>query len=189
LAIVALLLTSPNRVDRFISWLHPEETKETSGYQGWQSRLALAHGGTAGVGFTLSTQKQVLPEHHTDFIFAIIGEEFGLIGTVTVTWVLMLVFLSSLFIAWHAADTFGQFLGVGISFLFGLQSLVNVGVVTGLLPNKGLPLPFVSYGGSNLTMMLMCAGILVSIARRAGVTSEADSSVMSPVNAPVIRLA
>lgn len=164
-AVGGLLYLNPVRIDRIEAWLHPEETRLGVGYQAWQARLALGAGGLAGVGLNASTQKAFLPEHQTDFMYAIIGEEFGLAGSLGVIALFALFLVCGLSIARNAADRFSQLLAAGITLLIALQALINIGVVSGAFPNKGLALPFVSYGGSNLMMMLMCAGVLVSVAR------------------------
>ena len=112
-----------------------------------------------------------MPEHHTDFIFSIIGEELGLIATLLVIAAFVVIVFCGIYIAMNAADTFGLLLGAGITFLIGLQAFINIGVVTSALPNKGLPLPFISYGGSNLLIALVSVGLLLSIARQARETA------------------
>jgi cell division protein FtsW len=108
-----------------------------------------------------------VPEHHTDFILSIIGEELGLVATLLVVVGFIAIVVCGIYIALNSRDTFGLLLGSGITFLIGLQAFINIGVVTSALPNKGLPLPFISYGGSNLMVMLTSVGVLLSIARRA----------------------
>jgi cell division protein FtsW len=160
----------PMRSERVYSWLHLEETKSNKGLQAYQAMLAFGSGGWTGLGLGNGRQKLgFIPEHHTDFILSIIGEELGLIATLLVVLAFVAVVLCGICIAYHARDTFGMLLAVGITLLIGLQAGINIGVVTGALPNKGLPLPFISYGGSNLLAMLTCVGILLSVARRARV--------------------
>ena len=160
---------NPIRVKRINAWLHPEETKSGTGYQAYQAMLALGSGGWTGLGLADGRQKLgFVPERHTDFIFSVIGEELGLIATLAVVLAFIVLVVCGIYIAWHARDLFGLLLASGVSFLIGLQAFVNIGVVTSALPNKGLPLPFISYGGSNLVMMLACVGLLLSVARRAG---------------------
>jgi cell division protein FtsW len=162
------LWRDPMRAKRILSWWHLEENKSGVGYQAYEAMLALGAGGWTGLGLGNSRQKLgFVPEKHTDFIFSIIGEELGLIATVLVIVAFMLIVLCGIYIAMHARDSFGLFLGSGISLMIGLQAFINVGVVTSALPNKGLPLPFISYGGSNLLLMLTSIGILLSIARQA----------------------
>jgi cell division protein FtsW len=159
---------NPMRSERVYSWLHLEETRRDKGLQAFQAMLALGSGGVTGKGLGDGRQKLgFVPEHHTDFIFSIIGEELGLIATMLVLAAFVGIIISGIYIAHHAPDPFGLFLGSGITFLIGLQAFINIGVVTGVLPNKGLPLPFISYGGSNLLMMLAGVGLLLSIARLA----------------------
>ena len=162
------LLHDPMRMKRIFSWLDLEENKQGVGYQAWQAMLALGSGGWTGLGLGDGRQKLgFVPEHHTDFIFSIIGEELGLVATLAVVVTFVLLVICGIYIAWRARDTFGQLLAAGITFLIGLQAFINIGVVTSALPNKGLPLPFISYGGSNLLVMLVCVGLLLSIARQA----------------------
>jgi cell division protein FtsW len=157
----------PMRIKRIFGWLYLEEHKSGVGYQAYQAMLALGAGGWTGLGLGNGRQKLgFVPEHHTDFIFSIIGEELGLIATLLVIAAFVALILSGIYIATNAPDTFGLLLGSGISFLIGLQAFINIGVVTSALPNKGLPLPFISYGGSNLLMMLTSVGLLLSIARQ-----------------------
>jgi cell division protein FtsW len=156
------------RSDRIHSWLHVEETRRNTGLQAYEAMVALGSGGLTGKGLGDGRQKLgFLPFHHTDFIFCIIGEELGLIATLLVVGAFVAIVFCGIYIAMNSADTFGMLLGSGITFLIGLQAFVNIGVVTGALPNKGLPLPFISYGGSNLLIMLTCVGLLLSIARQA----------------------
>lgn len=167
---VYALLIDPVRLRRIVSWLDPESHRQGAGWQAWQATLALGSGGWTGLGLGNGRQKfGFVPEHHTDFIYSIIGEELGLIATCSVIVLFMVVLFCGVYISWNASDTFGFLLGTGITFLIGLQTFINMGVVTSLLPNKGLPLPFISYGGSNLLLMLTCVGLLFSIARHSTV--------------------
>jgi cell division protein FtsW len=162
------LLHDPMRIKRIFGWLDLEKHKTGVGYQAYQAMLALGSGGWTGLGLGNGRQKLgFVPEHHTDFILSIIGEELGLVATMLVVLAFVAILLSGLYIAWRAPDTFGLLLGTGISLLIGLQAFINIGVVTSALPNKGLPLPFISYGGSNLLMMLTSVGVLLAIARQA----------------------
>lgn len=157
----------PMRMKRIFAWLYLEENKSGVGYQAWQAMLAFGSGGPTGLGLGDSRQKfGFVPEHHTDFILSIIGEELGLITLLVVVAFVVFVVCGA-YIALRARDTFGLMLGCGITFLIGFQAFINIGVVTSALPNKGLPLPFISYGGSNLLMMLTCVGVLLSVARHA----------------------
>ena len=166
--LVISILHDPMRLKRIFSWLDVEKNKEGVGYQAYQAMIALGSGGWTGLGLGNGRQKLGwVPEHHTDFIFSIIGEELGLVTTLLVIVAFMVIVVCGLCIARRANDTFGMLLAAGVTMLIGLQAAINIGVVTSALPNKGLPLPFISYGGSNLMAMLACVGILFSIARRA----------------------
>ena len=170
LAIVGLAFSlwhDPVRRNRILSWLDHEGTKQGVGYQADQAMIALGSGGWFGLGLGDGRQKLgFVPEHHTDFILSIIGEELGLVATMGVITGFVLIVLCGVYIATHARDTFGTMLATGITFLIGLQAFINIGVVTSALPNKGLALPFISYGGSSLLAMLGCVGLLLSIARQ-----------------------
>lgn len=174
-AVGLFIYHNPMRSERIYAWLHVEETKQDKGLQAYRAMVALGSGGLAGRGLGDSRQKLgYLPEHQTDFIFAIIGEELGLVATMLVLLAFVSLVICGLCIAWKAADTFGLLLASGITFLIALQALVNIGVVTSALPNKGLPLPFISRGGSNLLLLLACVGLLLSIARRGRTDERGD---------------
>jgi len=170
----------PMRTKRIFAWLHLEDSKSGVGYQAYEAMVALGAGGWTGLGLGNGRQKLgFVPEHHTDFIFSIIGEELGLVATLLVVAAFVAIVVCGVCISLNSRDTFGLLLGCGISFLIGLQAFINIGVVTSALPNKGLPLPFISYGGSNLLTMLVCIGILLSIARQA----RAPESVLGDARA------
>jgi cell division protein FtsW len=159
---------NPMRSERIYSWLHLEETRRDKGRQAYEAMVALGSGGLTGKGLGDGRQKLgFVPFHHTDFIFSIIGEELGLVATALVVVAFIAIVFCGTYIAMNARDTFGLLLGTGITFLIGLQAFINIGVVTSALPNKGLPLPFISYGGSNLLAMLASVGLLLNIARQA----------------------
>ena len=163
-----LLWVDPVRMARIMSWLNPEDYKTTTGYQNWQAMIAIGSGGVNGVGLGDGRQKLgFIPEHHTDFIFSIIGEELGLVATLGVLVAFVMIAGCGMMIAWKARDRFGYYLATGITLLIATQAFINIGVVTAALPNKGMSLPFISYGGSSLVAMLGCVGLLISIARRA----------------------
>ncbi len=171
-----LLSQNTVRLNRILSWLDPEGTKQGVGYQAWQSLIALGSGGTTGLGLGNGRQKLgFVPEQQTDFIFSVIGEELGLIATMGVVVGFVLFVICGAFIAMRSRDFFGFLLASGLTLLIGLQAFINIGVVTSTLPNKGLPLPFISRGGTNLVAMLFCVGVLLSIARFADQEGRAKS--------------
>lgn len=152
------------RLRRVIAFLDPWKDPLGAGYQQIQSLLAMGKGGFVGVGLGNSMQKLFyLPEAHTDFILAVIGEEFGWLGVTIVVGMFFLLVQRAICIALATPDAFGRFLALGIAALFGIEVLVNMGVVTGMLPTKGLALPFLSYGGSSLLVSLFTIGILLNI--------------------------
>jgi len=155
------------RQGRLLAFLHPEQYQEKEGHQQWMGLIAFGSGGTEGLGLGNGRQKMLyLPYAHTDFIFPVIGEELGLRITLVVVFCYLLIITCGILIALHAKDRFGMLLGMGCTFILGLQAAINIGVTTSLLPNKGLPLPFISYGGSNLFFCLVCVGILINIYRQ-----------------------
>lgn len=162
-----LILTQPYRLKRVVSYLDPWKDQFDSGYQLTQSLIAFGRGDWGGVGLGNSIQKLFyLPEAHTDFIFAIIAEEFGLVGSLIVLALFTLLVVSGFIIARRAekADMpFGACFSYGITLLIGLQATINIAVSTGLLPTKGLTLPLVSYGGSSLMIMCICIGVLARV--------------------------
>lgn len=167
IALGVLLVNDPVRWKRVEAYLHPEKFRTGAGYQVYMSWLALGSGGPEGKGFDQSTQKPLVPEHQTDFIFAIYGEEFGYRGSLALLGCYLLLLICGLGIAWRAPDRFGMLLALGITLLITLQALINIGVVSGAIPNKGISLPFLSYGGSGLMMMLWGVGLLMNVARSA----------------------
>lgn len=163
---MALILSEGYRRVRFLSFLHPGADPRNTGYQLWQSLIALGSGGWFGVGLGASRQKWMyVPNAHTDFIFSILGEELGLVGELVVLLAFGLLIYAGIRIAARAPDAFGRLLAAGIVSWFGLQIVVNLGAVTGLLPITGVPLPLLSYGGSSLVVSLTAVGILVNVAR------------------------
>jgi len=167
-----LIMSADYRRVRFLSFLHPWQDVKNTGYQLAQSLIALGSGGWTGVGLGASRQKWAyVPNAHTDFIFSILGEELGLIGEILVLAAFGVLLFAGVRIAASAKDVFGRLLAAGIVCWFGLQALINLGAVTGLLPITGVPLPFLSYGGSSLVVSLAGVGILVNIA----VTSQREA--------------
>lgn len=164
--VLVLVLGSSYRRQRLLTFLAPWKDSSDAGFQITQSFLAFGSGGPFGVGLGEGKQKLFfLPEAHTDFVLALIGEELGLAGTAAVILLFAVFVWRGFLIASRARVPFGRYLGMGITLLIGMQALVNAAVVTGLLPTKGLTLPFVSYGGSSLVVSLVGVGILLSISR------------------------
>jgi cell division protein FtsW len=155
------------RMGRLSAFLHPQNYKDDAGLQQMQALIAWGSGGMDGLGLGNGRQKMLyLPYAHTDFIFPIIGEELGLRFSLLVVFLFIVIIVCGIMIALHARDRFGLLLGCGIISLLALQAAVNIGVTTSLLPNKGLPLPFISYGGSNLAACLFGIGLLLNIYRQ-----------------------
>ena len=179
------LLHDPMRMGRIMAWRHPQDHLNGAALQAQQAMIGLGNGGWFGVGLGNGVRKfGWLPEIHTDFIFANIGEELGLVATLLVVIAFVVLALCGIYIALNARDPFGFLLASGITFLISLQAAINIGVVTSALPNKGLPLPFISYGGSNLMAMLGCIGLLFSIARHAPAREKVSAPVADPGDNP-----
>jgi cell division protein FtsW len=155
------------RMGRLSAFLHPQHFKEDAGLQQMQALIAWGSGGMEGLGLGNGRQKMLyLPYAHTDFIFPIVGEELGLRFSLLVVFLFVVIIVCGTMIALHAKDRFGLLLGCGVVALLALQAAVNIGVTTSLLPNKGLPLPFISYGGSNLVACMFGVGLLLNIYRQ-----------------------
>jgi cell division protein FtsW len=170
-AVAYLVMSSSYRVRRWNSFLHPWEDPQGAGFQLIQSLIAVGSGGPLGVGLSNSTQKLFyLPAPHTDFIYAIIGEELGLWGTMGILILFVLFAVRGFQVASEAArrpdGRFDALLAAGLTVLIVFQAFFNMGVVTGLLPTKGLPLPLVSYGGTSLVFSLAAVGLLLNVSRR-----------------------
>jgi cell division protein FtsW len=164
--VIIKLAMQPYRLRRITSFLNPWDDPQGSGFQLVQSFVALGSGGLTGVGLGSSRQKlSFLPESHTDFIFSIIGEEFGLIGVLIVIALFLVLFVKGVSIANRAKDRFVYYLAIGLTMMISLQALVNFAVATGLVPTKGLPLPFISYGGSSLLVNMAAIGLLLRISK------------------------
>src|SRR5262245_5383198 len=166
-AFYVLVFSRKYRRDRILAFLHPSQDPLGIGYQINQSLLAVGSGGILGFGYMEGKEKLFyLPEAHTDFIFAVVGEEFGLIGTSALL-VLFLVFLwRGLRTSSRAPDLFGFYLALGLTMMVCVQAFVNMSVVLGLMPTKGIPLPFLSYGGSSVVVMLAAVGILLNVSQQ-----------------------
>jgi len=156
------------RKDRILAFLNPYSDPQGRGFHMIQSLIAVSTGGVTGLGLMEGKQKLFyLPEPHTDFIFAVTAEELGLLGALTVV-ILFAIFLwRGVRVSLRTQDNFGRFLAVGITSMIVLQAFINISVVLGLMPTKGIPLPFVSYGGSSLFVTLACVGVLLNITKQA----------------------
>lgn len=167
LAFLALLIKlAPYRMQRFLVFINPEHDPLGSGYQMTQALLAIGTGGIFGAGLGQSRQKfNYLPEPVTDSIFAILGEEFGLVGTVIVVALFLFVAWRGFVIASRAPDEFGKLVAVGIVSWIVFQAFINMSAISGLIPLTGIPLPFISYGGTSLAVLLASVGILLNISK------------------------
>ncbi|MCU6709469.1 stage V sporulation protein E [Paenibacillus sp. J5C_2022] len=166
LGMVGLILAAPYRLKRITSFLDPWSDPLGGGYQIIQSLFAIGPGGLVGLGLGMSRQKfSYLPEPQTDFIFSILAEELGFIGGAFLILLFLVVIWRGIRAAIAAPDTFGSLLAVGITGIIGVQVLINIGVVIGMMPVTGITLPLVSHGGSSLTLLLTALGILLNISR------------------------
>jgi cell division protein FtsW len=170
LALLALAIQAGHkayRMRRLSAFLDPWRTARGSGFQLIQSFIAFGSGGGWGVGLGASRQKMFyLPQAHNDFVFAVIGEEFGVAGALVVIGLFITILIRGMRIARNESDCFASLLAVGLTALLSLQAFVNMAVVTGLVPTKGLPLPFLSYGGTSMVVSLTALGMLMALARR-----------------------
>src|SRR5262245_35798317 len=163
---ITYMLLVPWRFQRLLAFLDPWKYQTTWGFQPVQSMIAIGSGGSGGVGFAQGRQKLFyLPAPHTDFIFAVIGEELGLIGAATLVFLFALLARRGFRAARFAPDTFGQLLAVGLTTMIIAQAFFNISVTLSLVPTKGIPLPFVSAGGSSLAISLFAAGVLMNISK------------------------
>jgi len=173
-AFILAVLQDPVRMGRVLAFLMPEKYPEAA-YHLSQSKVAFIRGEWFGVGLGNSIQKQFyLPEAHTDFILAIIGEELGLLVTLVVVGLFIAILVCGMIITFSAPDPFGRLLAFGMTVLLTLQAAINVGVVTGCLPTKGLALPFISYGGSSLVASVAAISILLNVAGHCAAPEEDD---------------
>jgi cell division protein FtsW len=183
MGMAAILITSifiPQRLARWLAFLHPELYKNGAGYQQWQALIALGSGGLWGLGLGNSVQKMYyVPEVNTDFVFPIIGEELGMWATLAIVLAFLVMTLCSGWITVHAPDHAGVLLGTGLTVMIALQAMMNLAVVTSLMPCKGLPLPFISYGGSNLLTCLAAIGLLFNLHRQ-GVYQTQRAPALAP---------
>ncbi|MEA3328999.1 MAG: putative lipid II flippase FtsW [Candidatus Omnitrophota bacterium] len=161
-----LVFNVPYRLKRVLIYLNPWQDPKGAGWQIIQSYLALGSGGFWGIGLGQSRQKLFyLPQSYTDFILAIVGEELGFLGTASIIMLFILFIWQGMKIALKAKELFGALLSFGIVLMIGLQAIIHIAVVNGVIPTKGLPLPFISYGGSSLIFSLVGVGMVISVAR------------------------
>lgn len=156
------------RRDRILAFLNPYADRQKTGFHIIQSLIAVGTGGVTGLGLMEGKQKLFyLPEPHTDFIFAVTAEELGLLGAIFVATLFAVFLWRGMRACWHTEDIFGRYLAVGITSMVVLQAFINISVVLGMVPTKGIPLPLVSYGGSSLFVTLACVGVLLNITKQA----------------------
>ena len=163
-----LAVTEPYRLQRLTSFLHPFDDAHGTGYQAVQGLYALASGGWVGLGLGASREKWIggLPNAHTDFVFAIIGEELGLLGSLSVLLLFSTLIFGGVRVAKRSTDPFARLTAAGVTVWIAAQALVNIGAVVGMVPITGIPLPFLSFGGSALISLCVAVGLLLSLARR-----------------------
>ncbi|MFT5126832.1 MAG: cell division protein FtsW [Rhodothermales bacterium] len=179
--VACVLWLSPSRMNRVTKYRHPELYQQNETYQLWRSQLAIGSGHFTGAGFNGSRMKEsYLPEAHTDFIMAIVGEELGFVTIASVLLLYVLLTLAAFCIAMAAPDAQGTLLGFGIGLMFWLGAYINLGVVCGILPTTGISAPFVSYGGSGLLGSWIAIGILLNIASNSHVSEEEEELDQSP---------
>lgn len=177
LALVPLIRLAPYRMARFLTFLDPWQLPQGDGYHVVQALMALGAGGFTGVGLGVGRQKFLyLPFPHTDSIFAVIGEELGLAGTLGLLLLFLFFAYRGLRIAWYAPDQFGRLLATGVTCVITFQALINMGVLTSSVPFTGITLPFISAGGSSLISKLACCGILLSVSRQTRTPDEQPHS-------------
>ena len=170
-----MLIFTPFRMKRLAAFVDPWADSQGAGYQTVQSLIAVGSGGTHGLGFAQGRQKLLfLPFAHSDFIFAVIGEELGLVGALVIVFVFAVLLWRGMRAALRAPDRFGMLLGVGIVVGIVAQALLNISVVLAIVPNKGIPLPFISYGGSSLVPTLAGVGVLLNISQYAALGRRAS---------------
>lgn len=177
---LAAVVLAPWRVQRLMAFLDPFSHSDDAGYQVVQSLMAIGSGGIVGEGFAKSQAKLFyLPYPYSDFIFSVVGEEFGLIGTLAVVIAFGLLLWRGTKAAMNAPDRFGMLLGIGIITGIVVQALFNISVVISIVPAKGIPLPFISYGGTSVLVTMIAVGILLNISQSRGKTNHRDTETQS----------
>jgi len=190
LVVGAALVQNPNRMNRIAGFLNPGDHLDGSALQGVRATTSVATGGIFGTGLGSGPFKRgQIYAQHSDAIFSVIGAEFGLIGSLSILTFYLGFLASSVYIAWHARDLFGMLLASGLTFFICLQSIIHLAGVTGLMPLKGFPLPFLSHGGTNLMFNLVSVGLVFSIARRGLTRVRSKNPFESHVDVPVAEAA
>lgn len=162
-----MIISAPYRYQRLMAFLHPSSDLQGHNFQLLQSLIAVGSGGLFGVGLMQGRQQLFfLPEAHTDFIFAVTVEELGVVGGLVILFLLGMYAWRGIRVVWNSPDNFGRMAALGITAMIAGQALINLSVVLGLVPTEGVPLPFVSYGGSSLLAMLLGTGVLLNISQR-----------------------
>ncbi|HEX2178783.1 MAG TPA: putative lipid II flippase FtsW [Actinomycetota bacterium] len=188
ISVVILSFTRSYRRERVFSFLDPWADPLNTGYQVIQGQIALGSGGFFGVGLGASRQKwSYVPNAHTDFIFAIIGEELGLAGTLTVLLLFVFLIYLGVRVARQAPDRFGLLLAGGITGMIGIQALINMGAIAGLLPITGVPLPLISFGSTSLVLTMAAVGILLSIAKRGNTRRRPAATTPTKATQPLVQ--
>ena len=180
---VAAVMAKGYRYQRYLAWLDMDAHKQDIAYQPFQSVMSFGSGGPTGLGLGRGLQTLYLPEAHTDFVAAIIGEELGFLGILALCGTYMLLVTRGVRAALRAPDDYGSYLAFGIATMFGVQALVNLAVALAILPTKGLTLPFISFGGSSLLVNAAAAGLLLNVSRQA--PAEGIGEALTP-EAPVV---
>jgi cell division protein FtsW len=166
LFVVGAIAAEPYRMKRVMAFLHPDTEILETNFQLNQSLIALGSGGWTGAGLGQGQQKAYyLYGAHTDFIYSVTGEEFGIVGTIGILLTFLVIFWRGVRAAWRAPDRFGFYLALGVTSMIVVQAFVNIGVCVGFLPTKGLPLPLVSYGGSSLVVSMTAIGVLLNVSQ------------------------
>ena len=174
------IMSKQYRYERYLAWMNMDQHRADLAYQPFQSVMAFGSGGTWGTGIGKGLQTLYLPEAHNDFIAAIVGEELGFAGVLSLCLVYLALTARGVRAAFRAPDDYGAYLAFGISTMFGVQALVNLSVALAILPTKGLTLPFLSFGGSSLLVNAVAAGILLNISRQGAPRPVAESEVETP---------
>jgi len=174
------IMSKQYRYERYLAWMNMDQHRADLAYQPFQSVMSFGSGGTWGTGVGKGLQTLYLPEAHNDFIAAIIGEELGFVGILSLCLVYLALVARGVRAAFRAPDDYGSYLAFGISTMFGVQALVNLSVALAILPTKGLTLPFLSFGGSSLLVNAAAAGILLNVSRQGAPRDRPESEIETP---------